>query len=57
MTDDAVVFLPSHRQVAASLSNTELIRQVELGEEGNSPGYLLALLEEWDRRFEPGSAA
>ncbi len=46
------VLLPSHRKVAAELSDDDLETLLRAGLEESSPGYCLALLMEYERRNE-----
>lgn len=49
---DRIFELPSHRLIASELPDEELERLLLAGEAECSPGYLLALLREFDRRAE-----
>jgi hypothetical protein len=45
-----ILYLPSHRKVARELSDEALEELLLAGDAESSPGYLLALLAEYERR-------
>ena len=52
-----VVALPSWTRVASEYTDAQLEAALEDGEDESSPGFLLAVLAEWDRRNAPLDAA